>query len=182
VNLTLVRPDPASIRAVVNSASSEPVVSPGAMMSILGTSLGPVLSADYDVNGLYPTTLGNTTVTFNGVAAALLSTSPGRIEAVAPYEIAGQELAQVVVSHYGQSSDPFDVLVADIAPAIFTAGPNGSGQFPILSCAVTFGPPQLYGFGLQSEWCAQSGSAGVYDFLVRDGLRALGRYGPGWQH
>jgi trimeric autotransporter adhesin len=134
VTVTLSDADPPLVRAAVNSASFQPVVSPGGMISISGTSLGPpVLSSEYDVGGLYPTAFGSTRVIMNGIAAPLLYVSPGQINAVVPYGLAGQKTAEVVVSHYGQNSAAFSVPVADTSPAIFTAGQNGSGQGAILN-------------------------------------------------
>lgn len=131
-------PEP-SIKAVVNSASLQPVVTPGAMVSILGSSLGANLSATFDSAGLYPTSLGNTTVTFNGIPAPLLSMSPGQINAVAPYEIAGQKTVQVVLSRYPQSSSEqssaaFTVPETDTSLSIFGTAQNGTGQPGILNC------------------------------------------------
>ena len=121
--------DPAKVSSVVNAASLEPVISPGAIVSIFGSFLGPpVLSADYSTLGLFPTVFGNTTVTFNGIAAPLLYVSPNQIDAVVPYEIAGQKAAQVVVSHYRQDSEPFAATVVETSPAIFTQPLNGHGN------------------------------------------------------
>ncbi len=139
VRVTLTTPDPPVIRSVVNAASLAPVVTPGAVVLIRGTSLGPNMSATLDQTGLYPTTLGNTTVTFNGIPAPLLSASPLVIKAVAPYGLAGQASAQVVVTHYPQStaeqvSATFSVPVAETALAIFTRTQTGSGQGDIENC------------------------------------------------
>lgn len=139
VRITRTTPDPPVIRSVVNAASFAPVVTPGAVILIRGTSLGPNMSATLDQTGLYPTTLGNTTVTFNGVPAPLLSSSPGVIKAVAPYGIAGQAAAQVVVTHYPQStveqvSAAFSVPVADTSLAIFSGTQIGGGPVSIQNC------------------------------------------------
>lgn len=45
VTVTLVRPPSPVVRAVVNAASLEPAVSPGALVSVLGSNLAPNLSA-----------------------------------------------------------------------------------------------------------------------------------------
>ncbi|MGH8244881.1 MAG: hypothetical protein ACREUU_00455 [Gammaproteobacteria bacterium] len=136
VILTLRAPPPPSIGSVVNTASLHPMVSPATVVSILGDSLGPpVHSAEYDIEGLYPTTFGFTTVTFNGTRAPLLHVTSGRIDAIAPYPVAGQKTAQVVVSRYGVSTAPFEVPVTDTAPAIFTVASNGTGQGDILNYA-----------------------------------------------
>jgi uncharacterized protein (TIGR03437 family) len=132
-------PNPPVVQSVVNSASFQPVITPGGMVSILGTSLAPSLTATFNNAGLFPTSLANTTVTFNGVAAPLLSTSPGQINAVAPYEIAGQKTVQVVVTQYPQttfqqSSAAFSVPEVDNSLALFAMAQNGNGQPGIQNC------------------------------------------------
>ncbi len=127
---------------MVNAASLAPVVSPGAVVLIRGASLGPNMAATLDQTGIFPTTLGNTTVTFNGIPASLLSSSPGIIRAVAPYGLSGQTAAQVIVTHYPSSpveqvSAAFSVPVADTALGIFSKTPSGSGQADILNCDAT---------------------------------------------
>jgi uncharacterized protein (TIGR03437 family) len=103
------------------------------------TSLAPSLLATYNDAGLFPTSLANATVTFNGVAAPILSTSPGQINAVAPYEIAGQKTVQVVVSQYPQTqyqqtSPAFTVPEADTSLALFATAQLATGQPGILNC------------------------------------------------
>jgi uncharacterized protein (TIGR03437 family) len=139
VRVTISTPDPPVIQSVVNAASFAPVVTPGAVVLIRGSSLGPNMSATPDQTGLYPATEGNITVTFNGIPAPLLSLSATVIKAVAPYGIAGQEAAEVVVTHYPQSSkeqvsDAFSVPVAETSLGIFSRTETGSGQGDILNC------------------------------------------------
>jgi uncharacterized protein (TIGR03437 family) len=99
------------------------------VVSILGANLGPPLgAAEYDSGGLYPTGFGNTTVTFNGIAAPLLSVSPGRINAVAPAMLASVQAAEVVVSRGSEASVGFTVPVTEVSPAIFTSTPEGATQ------------------------------------------------------
>jgi len=135
VVLNLTGPPPQKIDAVVNSASLSGSISPGTLISISGSNLGPpAFSSMYDSVGSYPVEWGNTTVFFNGVAARLLYVSPSRIDAVVPYALAGQATADVVVAYFwvgpgsSQTSPPFSISLANTAPAIFTASPNGSGQ------------------------------------------------------
>ena len=129
VVLTLDAPAPPGIGAVVNTASFQPVITPGSLVSIFGESLGPpVRAANYDSSGRYPTAFGNTTVTLNGVAAPLLYVSPSQINAIVPGSLAGQKSAQVIVSRYGASSNTFSVPVSETSPAIFTYTPEGSTQ------------------------------------------------------
>ncbi len=139
LRVTIVGLDPPVIESVVNAASLDPVITPGGIVSILGTNLGPNMSATFDQGGLYPNTLGNTIVTFNGIQAPLLSTSQSQINAVAPYGIAGQKEVQVVVTHYPQTSleqvsDAFSVAEIDNSVAIFATAPRGNGPSGIANC------------------------------------------------
>jgi uncharacterized protein (TIGR03437 family) len=139
VAVTLTTPAPPVIQSVVNAASLNPVISPGGMVSILGTNLGPSMSATYDQTGLYPTTLASTTVTFNGTPGGIISMSQGQIAAQAPFEIAGQKTVQVVLTRYAgtsvqQSSNSFSVPETDNSLAVFAAALNGIGQPGILNC------------------------------------------------
>lgn len=122
----------ASVQAVVNTASVQPFLSPGAMVSIFGSSLAaPRLFANFDDTGRYPTSLGGTTVTFNGVPAPLLYVSETQINAVVPFSLAGQSSAEVVVNHLLRPSPAFRVPLHQTSPAIFTASQTGSGQAAI---------------------------------------------------
>jgi uncharacterized protein (TIGR03437 family) len=133
VRLTLTSRPP-SIVSVANAASHNRVVSPGMVVSIFGSNLGPGLGVvEYSGEGLYPTAFGNTAVTFSGVPAPLLYLSPGRIDAVIPSSVSGQSVAQAVVSSYGQPSPAINVPVAEISPAIYTTSSTGSGQGDILN-------------------------------------------------
>ena len=121
VFLTVMPPPPPVVTSIVNSASLQPSISPGALVSIFGANLGtPPITAQYNDSGLYPTTLGNTTVTFNGTVAALLYVSTTQINAVVPYEVAGQKTVSVIVTHDSVASPAFSVPLMDTSPAIFT--------------------------------------------------------------
>ncbi|MEK7408933.1 MAG: IPT/TIG domain-containing protein [Acidobacteriota bacterium] len=131
---------PPAIQSVVNTASLQPFISPGAMVSILGSYLAfaspwylptPTLSATYDVTASYPTTLGNTKVTFNGIAAPLLYVSPSQINGLVPYALAGQKSVEVVVNRFDVLSSAFTMPLLDTSPGIFTATQSGSGQAAI---------------------------------------------------
>ncbi|MBI1898207.1 MAG: hypothetical protein HYS04_16990 [Acidobacteria bacterium] len=138
VTLRLSGPPPPSVTGVLNTATLEPWVSPGAMVSILGTDLStPPIAARYDDAGLYPTSLGDTTVTFNGIAAPLLYVNTMQINAVVPYGVAGQKSVEVVVTHY-QRAPPFSLPLMDTSPGVFTATQTGRGQGAILNANGTF--------------------------------------------
>src|SRR5260370_22701097 len=66
----------------------------------------------------------------------MLFSDVGQINAIVPYDIAGQSNVSVVVTHYGQSS-PFTVAMADTSPAIFTVDGTGRVQGAVLNMANT---------------------------------------------
>jgi uncharacterized protein (TIGR03437 family) len=132
VQLTLPLQPAPSIQSVVNTASFQSVISPGEMVTVIGTFPGaPTLSAMYDDTASYPTTLANLTLTFNGVPAPLLYVSPGQINALVPTAVAGQKSVDVVVKQFSQSSPALTVPLLDTSPGIFTASQTGSGQAAI---------------------------------------------------
>ena len=135
VFLKLSAPPAPVISSLVNAATLQPGISPGAIVSIRGTNLGtqPV-STQYDAAGLYPTVsriysgTDKDGVTFNGIPAPLLYMSNGQINAQVPYGVAGQQTVDVVVTHNLQSSAPFTTPILDTSPGIFAANQNGTGQ------------------------------------------------------
>ena len=139
-----------TIQSVVSSASYQPIVSPGGMVSIFGVNFKqPAASAPYDLFGMYPTDFMKTKVTFDGMAAPLLYVGPNQINAVVPYGVSGKKSTQVVVTLFGNyASSAFPVSVVDTSPAIFTATQNGTGQGAILN--VPTNPNDLSGFSFNS--------------------------------
>jgi uncharacterized protein (TIGR03437 family) len=150
----------------------QPSISPGEIVSIFGSSLGPpILSSQPDDKGFYPTFFGNTTVTFNGIPAPTLFNNTSQINAVVPYGIAGQKTAQVVVSHYGQTSAAFPVAVADTSPGIFTLTEDGRGQGAILNAGATAtvnGPTNPAPRG--SAIALFATGAGIWNQPIQDGV------------
>jgi uncharacterized protein (TIGR03437 family) len=144
VVLRLSPPPPPTVTSVVSAASLLPVISPGAIVSIFGSTFGSTVGpTTYDDTALYPTTVpggtpsfGNTTVTFNGAPAPLLYVSQSQINAVVPYALSGQKAASVVVNGY--TGPAFTVPIFDTSPGIFTATQNGSGQGAILNAGIGF--------------------------------------------
>lgn len=130
---------PVQIRSVGNAASGEPLVTPGAVVAVRGVNIGPNQVAALDKTGVYPKQLGSTTVTFNGIEAPLLSSSATTVFAVAPYALAGQSEAEVVVRHYPGSdaelvSEPFLVPVVEASLGIFTNAKTGDWRNQVLNC------------------------------------------------
>ncbi|MBV8729572.1 MAG: hypothetical protein JO336_07165, partial [Acidobacteriia bacterium] len=87
----------ASLRAVTNAASNQAgAIAPGEIVVLYGSAIGPSHFQSYrlDANGMVPTSVAGTSVTFNGIAAPVLYTSPVQVAAVAPFGLTGQS-AQV---------------------------------------------------------------------------------------
>jgi uncharacterized protein (TIGR03437 family) len=134
MELVVMPPPPPAVTSVVSAASLRPAISPGEVVSIFGANLGtPPVAASYGDIGLYPSALGNTTVTFNGIPTPLLYVSPGQINAVVPFEVTGRQTVDIVVTHDSQASPTFSMPITDTSPAIFTSTQTGKGQGAILN-------------------------------------------------
>jgi endo-1,4-beta-xylanase len=126
---------------VVNAASYQSAaVAPGEILTIYGASAGPAspLSGQVDASGKFPTNLGGVQVTFGGTPAPLLFAQLGQVNAVVPFEVAGQQQTAVQyqynVPNTGLSfSNTVTMPVAAAAPAIFSFAENGSGPGAILN-------------------------------------------------
>jgi len=103
-------------------------VSPGELLTLFGTGLGPatLTTGAPDANGRFPTTLSGTSVTFNGIPAPLVYTSSGLVSVVAPYGISGSPTAAINVTYQGKTYSA-TMPVAAVTPSIFTANASGSG-------------------------------------------------------
>jgi uncharacterized protein (TIGR03437 family) len=124
------------ISAVLNAGSySNAGVSPGEMVSIFGTAIGPAdaLYLTLDATGKVATSLGGVTVSFNGYLAPLTYAGSGQINAIVPYEVAGSSSATVEVTYGGQPSNQPSVALAATAPSIFTQTGSGTGPGAILN-------------------------------------------------
>lgn len=133
---------PPAITSVVNTASEQPFVSPGAIVAVNGTDLArPDSTAAFDDTTTLPNYLGNTSVYFNGVAAPLMSVSPGRIEALVPFALDGQTNLEVVVKHFDQLSEVFTLPLSDTSPGIFTSGKDAIRNMDPTNLKETFNGP-----------------------------------------
>jgi uncharacterized protein (TIGR03437 family) len=109
-------------------------ISPGEIISLYGTNLGPTPVATLTLNSAgtqVTTSLDGTQVTFNGFAGPMIFTSDGQIAVVVPYEIAGQSTVSVVVSYLGLEASPFQLNVVPVTPGLFTLSQQGTGDAAI---------------------------------------------------
>jgi uncharacterized protein (TIGR03437 family) len=96
-------------------------VAPGEIISIYGLNLsletpaGLVLGSD----GKVASELEGTRVMFDGVPAPLLYASTSQINAIVPYEVAGEQLTTVQVEYAGDTNAVWEAPVVDSAPGLF---------------------------------------------------------------
>jgi len=128
IGLDVIPGPPPALTSVVNAATLQADFSPGTIISILGTNLStPPITARPDAAGLYPTALGNTTVSLNGKPVPLLYVSRERIDAVIPHSIAGETAQDLVVRHNDMESRASRMALHVTSPGIFTASASGGG-------------------------------------------------------
>jgi uncharacterized protein (TIGR03437 family) len=121
---------------IVNSASyAGGGVSPGEVVTIFGSGLGPSTPAglQLDANGNVATSLGGVQILFGSVLAPLIYVQASQASAVVPYEVAGQTATQIQVLYQGQNSNLYTVPVVAAAPGIFTLNYSGSGPGTVLN-------------------------------------------------
>jgi uncharacterized protein (TIGR03437 family) len=127
-------PDPHN--AVTNAASYHTdAVTPGAIVSLFGTSLSAGTN-QFSAAPL-PTVLGDTSVTFNGIAAPLYFASPQQVNAQVPFEVAAGSAIAEVTSKSGIALTQLTVGAA--GPGIFTLNGSGTGDAAAID-AVTYAP------------------------------------------
>jgi uncharacterized protein (TIGR03437 family) len=136
VNLTITAPLP-TIISVKNAASGAVgAVSPGEIVSIYGTNLGPA-SAAYaaldPTTGKLATTIGGVQVLFSGIPAPLFYAGSTQVNAVVPYEMALVATPTVLVKYVGQTSNGYQLTTTTTAPGIFTQNSQGTGPGAILN-------------------------------------------------
>lgn len=118
---------PVSNPAGIVSSSSRQAdgIAPGELIDIFGVGLGPVPGVRAPTGNL-PTSLGGTSVTIGGKAAAVDYASGGALRVQAPYDLT-LESANVVITYNGISSTSIPVTIIGAKPGIFATNPNGTG-------------------------------------------------------
>jgi uncharacterized protein (TIGR03437 family) len=125
-----------SAAGIVNSASyAGGRVSPGEVVVIFGSGFGPdaLAGSQLDNRGYVSTSLANTQVLFDGVAAPMIYAVAGQVSAVVPYEIRGKSATQVQVAYQNLASNIVSMPVATTIPGIFTSDASGHGQGAIIN-------------------------------------------------
>lgn len=130
-----------------NSASyANTGISPGELVTIFGTNIGPATPAPMSVVGGYvATTLSNVSVTINGVAAPILYVSENQITIQVPYEVAAGAGQPVVLTNGTFPAANATVTVVASIPGIFSADGSGLGQAAAINTSAATGAVTLNG-------------------------------------
>ena len=133
-----------TVTAVVNAASFQSgPISPGEIITIGGTALGPSTPAGLtlDPDGKVSTRVGGVQVLFSGFPSPLTYVSSTQINAVVPYELHGLSSPYVQVKYQGQTSNAFSLAATAAAPALFTFDGSGTGRAAVLNQDQSYNTP-----------------------------------------
>lgn len=110
-------------------------VAPGLLVTIFGSGIGPtaLTTAQVTPQGALATTLAETRVLFDNVAAPLVYVSATQLSAIVPYGVAGKTTTAMQVEYRGLKSNAVNLRVTETAPGLFTANSSGKGQGAILN-------------------------------------------------
>ncbi|HUS07564.1 MAG TPA: IPT/TIG domain-containing protein, partial [Bryobacteraceae bacterium] len=133
-----------SAASIVNAATfAGGPVSPGELITIFGSLLGPAQLAQAGVGSsdVFPSILAETRVLFDGVAAPLVYVQAGQVTAVVPYSMAGKTSTAIEIEYRGQRSIPVGLAVVPASPGLFTSNSSGRGQAAVLNQDGTLNSP-----------------------------------------
>lgn len=132
------------IYGIFNSASYASVtVSPGELITIFGSNVGPATAASMSIsNGYVTTSLSNVTLTIGGENAPLLYVSANQVTAQVPYECSAGANAVVLTNGTNPPANS-TVTVASTAPGIFSANGSGAGEAAAINTSASTGAVTL---------------------------------------
>ena len=119
-----------AVAAVMNGASyGTGAVSPGEVVTIFGTGLGPVNPAGMQLDSAEFSTmlLAGTQVLFDGAPAPMVYSSAGQVSAAVPFGLQAAT-TQIQVEYLGQTSQALAEPVSPVTPGIFSLDGSGRGQ------------------------------------------------------
>ena len=124
-----------TIQGIVDAASyTAGPVSPGQLVTIFGTNIGPNSPAPMSItNGYVDTSLAGVSVTIDGKNAPLVYVSTNQLTAQVPYEATTGNNKAVSVTNGSNPAATTTVTIAATSPGIFTADGSGSGQVAALN-------------------------------------------------
>lgn len=116
---------------VANAANYvDDAVAPGEMVVLGGTNIGPtaLLGAALGPDGRLATTVSETRVLFDGVAAPIVYVYATQTAVVVPYIVVGRANTQIQVEYKGALSAPLTLPVKAAVPGLFSNDASGAGQ------------------------------------------------------
>jgi len=121
---------PAIGAATIVSASSfqSGAIAPGDTIGILGVNLGPTTGVRADAKQTLPTSLGQTSVTFDGQPVPLFYVSERLVTVHAPANLTAGNMTRIQVISSAGSSPTVSLNVAAVNPGVFTYESGGQGQ------------------------------------------------------
>ena len=153
--------------SVVNGASfraaTEPdgAIAPGAIVAIFGTDLAgdTLLASEVPL----PTTLGDTSVTFDNIPAPLFFVFETQINAQVPFELmAGAGTVTVQITRGGETSAVQPIAIAAVSPGIFTLNQQGTGAGAIQRTISSHGPQRRVTRGGETQRSAADRDRGWF--------------------
>jgi uncharacterized protein (TIGR03437 family) len=120
----------AIVNQTIVSASSfkSGSVSPGELISVYGANLGPSTPVSASGSGNLPTSLGGTTVTFDGVAVPVYYVSSNLVSIQTPVTLTPGATTQIQVTSTFGASSTISLPVVPARPGLFTIESGGGGQ------------------------------------------------------
>jgi uncharacterized protein (TIGR03437 family) len=115
-----VAPPGINAHGIVNGASFQPGIVPGAWGTVQGANFSGITDtwANFIVNGQLPTMVDTVSVTVGGQSGYVYYVSPNQINFIVPEVPAGDQ--DVIVTNSAGSSAPVSVKVSEFGPAFFT--------------------------------------------------------------
>jgi len=119
---------------VVSSTSFQNgTIAPGDLINIFGTNLGPTAGTRAPAGQSLPTSLGSTTVTFDGALAPLYYVSDRYVALQVPTGLNAASLTKIQVNSTSGSSLAISFPVIATKPGIFTYTVGGTGQAKVIN-------------------------------------------------
>jgi uncharacterized protein (TIGR03437 family) len=103
-------------------------IAPGDQVALFGANLGPTEGIRANATTTLPTSLGGTSVTFDGAAAPIYYSSAGLVVVHAPVSLAAGSVSRIQVTSSSGSSGTVAMAVAPSKPGVLTYDTGGVGQ------------------------------------------------------
>jgi len=139
--ITVSNPTAIYANGVVSAASyASDAVSPGELVTIFGTNIGPNVPAPMTIsNGYVGTSLGGVTATVDGETAPIIYASLNQVTIQIPYEANPGPSKVVSLKNGNNPAVTALVQINPTAPGIFTANGSGTGPAAALNYNATTG-------------------------------------------